>query len=92
VLQAPVLDGDACAAGAPGEDSFVPAELGVGWRHLSQRLMVSLVIRVFDERADLGFEVAGQPGLVLDMGMIAARGSQRQFKGVGNILGLHGRV
>ena len=60
VLQAPMFDGDAIDAGALGEDGFVPAEVGVGWRHVAQAFMVTLVIIVFDEGLDLGFEVAGQ--------------------------------
>ena len=60
VLQAPMFDGDAFDAGALGEDGFVPAEVGVGWRHVAQAFMVTLVIIVFDEGLDLGFEVAGQ--------------------------------
>ena len=60
VLQAPMFDGDAFDAGALGEDGFVPAEVGVGWRHVAQAFMVTLGIIVFDEGLDLGFEVAGQ--------------------------------
>jgi hypothetical protein len=60
VLQAAMFDGYAFDAGALGEDGFVPAEVGVGWCHVAQAFMVSLVIIVLDERLDLGFEVAGQ--------------------------------
>ena len=60
VLQAPMFDGDAVDAGALGEDRFIPAEVGVGRRHVAQALIVSLVIIVLDEGLDLGFEIAGQ--------------------------------
>lgn len=60
MLQAPMFDGDTFDAGALSEDCFVPAEVGVRWRHVAQAFMVALVIIVLDEGLDLGFEVAGQ--------------------------------
>ena len=60
MLQAPMFDGDAVDAGALGEGRFIPAEVGVGRRHVAQALIVSLVIIVLDEGLDLGFEIAGQ--------------------------------
>ena len=60
MLQAPMFDGDTFDAGALGEDCFVPAEVGVRWRHVAQAFMVALVVIVFDEGLDLGFKVAGQ--------------------------------
>ena len=60
VLQAPMFDGDTFDAGALGEDCFVPAEVGVRWRHVAQAFMVALVIIVLNEGLDLGFEVTRQ--------------------------------
>ena len=42
------------------DDGRSPAEVGVGRCHIVQALVVALMIVVFDERFDLGFEVAGQ--------------------------------
>lgn len=36
MLQAPMFDGDTFDAGALGEDCFVPAEVGVRWRHVAR--------------------------------------------------------
>ena len=60
VLQAAMFNGDTFDAGTLGEDCFVPAEVGVRWRHVAQAFMVALVVIVFDEGLDLGFKVAGQ--------------------------------
>ena len=61
MVQAPMFDGDAFDAGALGEDSFIPGEVGVCWCHIAQAFVVAVMIIVLDERLDLGFEVA--PGL-----------------------------
>ena len=42
------------------DDCRSPAEVGVSRRHITQALVVALVIIMFDERFDLGFEIAGQ--------------------------------
>ena len=55
-----MFDGDAFDAGAFGEDGFVPAEVGVCWRHIAQTFVVAVMIIVLDEGLDLGFEVTGQ--------------------------------
>ena len=60
MLQAPMFDGDAFDAGALGEDSFIPAEVGVCWCHIAQAFVVAVMIIVLDERLDLGFEISGQ--------------------------------
>ena len=60
MLQAPMFDGDGFDAGSLGEDGLGPAEVGVGWRHIAQAFVVAVMIIVFDECLDLGFEVAGQ--------------------------------
>ena len=60
VLQAPMFDGLSFDSLALVDDGFRPAEGGVGRRHVPQAFVVTPVIVVFDERLDLGFEIAGQ--------------------------------
>ena len=57
VLQAPVFDGLPFDPFTLSDDGFGPAEIGVGGRHVAKAFMVSSVIIVVDEGADLGFEV-----------------------------------
>ncbi len=51
--QAPMFDGDAFDAGALGDDSFIPAEVGVCWCHIAQAFVVAVMVIVRDERLDL---------------------------------------
>ena len=44
---------------------FGPAEGGIGGHHVSQAFVITPVIAVFDERLDLGFEIAGQEVIFL---------------------------
>ena len=60
MLQAPMFDGLLFDAGPLGEDLLVPAEVGVGGRHVAKAFMVALVIVILDEGLDLGLKVAGQ--------------------------------
>ena len=60
MLQAPMFDGLSLDPFALFDDGRCPAEIGVGGRHIGQALVVSLMIMVFDEGLDLGFEIAGQ--------------------------------
>ena len=48
-----MFDGDAFDAGALGEDSFIPAEVGVCWCHIAQAFVVAVMVIVRDERLDL---------------------------------------
>ena len=86
MLQAPMFDGDAFDAGALGEDSFIPAEVGVCWCHIAQAFVVAVMIIVLDERLDLGFEVAG-PEVVFEQdavlqGLMSSRGHSRPLVGI----------
>lgn len=60
VLQAPMFDGLSLDPFALIEDGSRPAEVGVGWRHVGQRFVVTLVVVVLDEGRDLCLEVTGQ--------------------------------
>lgn len=60
VLQAPMLDGLPFDPFSLFDDSCGPAEVGVGWRHVAQALVIAPMVVVLDEGADLGLEVAGQ--------------------------------
>ena len=57
VLQAPMLDGLAFDPFALFDDGC--AEVGVGWRHVVEALVVALVIVMLDEGADPGLRRAG---------------------------------
>ena len=86
VLQASMLDGLSLDVGTLGEDGLVAAEVDVGGCQIVHALVVATMIVVLDERADLGFEIAGQVAmfeqdavfqclmpafdLALDLGMI----------------------
>ena len=59
VLQAPMFDGLSLDPFALFDDGGRPAEVGVGGRHVVQALVVALMVVMFDERLDLGFEIAG---------------------------------
>ena len=60
VLQAPMFDGLAFDAFPFCEELFGPAEVGTRRGHISQALVVALMIIVLDEGADLGLEVPRQ--------------------------------
>ncbi|CDO37960.1 hypothetical protein SPHV1_470051 [Novosphingobium sp. KN65.2] len=60
VLQAAMFDGLFLDGGSLGEDLPVAAEVGISRRHITQALVVALVVIVLDERLDLCFEIAGQ--------------------------------
>ena len=60
VLQASVFDGLALDPFALFEIGWGPAEVGVGWRHVVQALVVTLMVVVRDKGGDLGLEFAGQ--------------------------------
>src|SRR5690554_6364667 len=60
VLQAAMLDGLPFDPFALFDDGTGPAEVGVGWRHVAQALVIAPMVVVLDEGCDLGFEVAGQ--------------------------------
>ena len=60
VLQAPMLDGLAFDPFALFDDGCGPAEVGVGWRHVVEALMIALVIVMLDEGADLASRSPGR--------------------------------
>lgn len=89
MLQAPMFDGLSLDPFALFDDGCCPAEVGVRGCHVGQALVVTLMVVVFDEGLDLGFEVAGQevvfeqdavlqglvPALDLALGLGMARGA-----------------
>ena len=60
MLQAPMFNGLSLGPFSAFDDGFGPPEVGVCRRHVAEAFVVTLVVIVFDERLDLGFEVAGQ--------------------------------
>jgi len=60
VKQAPLFDGFSFDPFSLFDDRFCPAEVGIGGCDVFQALVIPLVIIVFDERFDLGFQIAGQ--------------------------------
>ena len=60
MLQAPLFDGLAFDVGPLAQDVGGSAEVGVCRRHVAQALVVSGMVVVLDEGADLGLQVAGQ--------------------------------
>ena len=59
VLQAPIFDSLSFDPFTLFDDGLCPAEVGVGGRYVVQALVVALIVVMFDERLDLGFEIAG---------------------------------
>lgn len=59
MLQAPILDSLSFDPFSLFDDGLCPAEVGVGGRYVVQALVVTLIVVMFDERRDLGFEIAG---------------------------------
>lgn len=59
MLQAPILDSLSFDPFSLFDDGLCPAEVGVGGRYVVQALVVTLIVVMFDERCDLGFEIAG---------------------------------
>ena len=55
-----MFDGYAFDAGTLCKDDFIPAEVGIGWRHVAEAFVVTRVIIMLDEGLDLGFELAEQ--------------------------------
>ena len=60
VLQAPMFDGLPFDPFALLDDGCGPAKVGVSGRDVVQAHVLALVVIVFDEGLDLGFEIAGQ--------------------------------
>ena len=58
-MQAPLFDGFAFDPFSLFDDGFSPAEVGVGGRYVAEAFVITLVVVMFDERLDLGFEIAG---------------------------------
>ena len=97
MLQAPMLDGLSLDPFSLFDDGFGPAEVGVGWRHIVQALVVAPVVVVFDERRDLGLKVAGQEvvlqqdavlqGLVPTLDLALGLGMERSAAHVAHALG-----
>lgn len=59
-MQAPMFDGLSLDPFPLFDDGAGPAEVGVGWRHVVQALVVMLVVVVLDEGLDLGLDVLRQ--------------------------------
>ena len=59
VLQAPIFDSLSFDPFSLFDDGLCPSEVGVGGRDVVQALVVALMVVMFDERLDLGFEIAG---------------------------------
>ena len=60
MLQAALLDSLAFNRFALFEDGFDFAEVGVGWRHVVETLVIAPVVVMLDQGADLDVKVAGQ--------------------------------
>ena len=60
VLQASTFDGLSFDPFSLLDDGLGPPEVGVGRRHVTQALVVALVVVILDERLDLAFEVSRQ--------------------------------
>ena len=58
MVQAAVLDSQFLDPFSPFNDGGVAAEVGIGGRDVAKALMISVVIVMVDEGADLGFKVA----------------------------------
>ena len=59
-MQAAMLDGFSLDPFTSVDDGFCSAEVGISRRNVAQALVITLVIIVFDERLDLGFQISGQ--------------------------------
>jgi len=102
VLQAPMLDGLSLDPFTLLDDALRPVEVGVGGRHVSQALVVALVIVVLDEGLDLGLEVAGQEvvfeqdavlqGLVPALDLALGLGMHRSAADMAHLVSLDGAV
>jgi hypothetical protein len=60
MLQAAVLDGVAFDPFSVQQDGLPPPEVDIGGREVLQALVIAVVVVVFDEPADAGFEIARQ--------------------------------
>ena len=60
MVQAAVLDSQFLDLFSPFDDGGVTPEVSVGGCDVANALMVTLVVVMFDEGADLVFEIAGQ--------------------------------
>ena len=58
MVQAAVLDGQFLDFSPPFDNGGVTPEVGVGWCDVSNALVVTVVVIMIDEDADLVFEVA----------------------------------
>ena len=59
VLQAPIFDSLSFDPFSLFDDGLCPAEVGVCRCDVVKALVIALMVVVFDERLDLGFEIAG---------------------------------
>ena len=79
------------------DDGFGPTEVGVCRRHVAQALVIALVVIVFDERLDLGLEIARQEvvlqqdavlqGLVPTLDLALRLGMERRAANMAHALG-----
>ena len=60
MLQASILDCFAFGPFAAVEDGLSAPEVNIGGRQITQAFVVSMVVIVLDEAADVRFEIAGQ--------------------------------
>ena len=78
MLQAAVLDGVAFDPFSFLQDGVPAPEVDIGGREVFQALVIALVVVVFDELADAGFEIARQVIVFQSEGQIGSgvRGPQ----------------
>ena len=60
MVQAAVLDGQFLDRFSPFYEGCIPPKVDVGWRDVVEALVVTVVVVMIDEGADLAFEIAGQ--------------------------------
>jgi hypothetical protein len=58
VVQAAVLDGQFLDLLPPFDDGGMTPEVNIGWRDVSNALVVAVIVVMVDEGADLVFEIA----------------------------------
>ena len=69
MVQAPLLEGPSFDPFSFQQDGLTPAEIDIGRRHVSQALVIALVVIVFDEGLDLNLEITGLMALVASCSM-----------------------
>ena len=59
MLQASLFDGLVFNPFSLSQDCLAPPEVDIGGREVFQALMVAVIVVMFDERANLRFQIAG---------------------------------